>query len=347
MAQMTTPLVLSTGQEKCYDASGQEIPCGATGQDAAISSGIAWPAVRFLVAGETVLDQLTGLTWTRDANPAGWPITWREALDRIRAMNKTGPPGPDDWRLPNRRELHSLMSYQSKKPSLPRGHPFRNYFLGWYWTSTSAAINRAYAWYVHLDGARMFYGRKDEYHLYWPVRGQGNGALAATGQAECFNETGGKIACRHSGQDGEFQWGRPWPDPRFLAEGGIVRDRLTNLHWLQQATVGETQVDWPTALRTVARLGAEKFLGVADWRLPTINELETLTDCARFDPALPAGHPFSAVKDTYWSATTSFYETDWAWVYYMVKGALGVGYKPATTSFVWPVFHRAGVVKPG
>jgi hypothetical protein len=332
--------ILSTGQEKCYDSTGLEIPCVSTFQDAAVKSGMQWPANRFEIQEEKVLDRLSGLTWTRDANLGSFPVTWQEALDRIAEMNIIGALGHNDWRLPNRRELHSLMSYQAKRPSLPNDHPFTNYFLGWYWTSTSAAINPSHAWYVHLEGARMFYGRKSEYYLYWPVRGQGNDTLAATGQHACFNQNGAKIDCLQSGQDGEFQFGRQWPTPRFVEVGQIVRDQLTNLYWLKKATVSDDPVDWQTALRLVEQLRVEGFLGITDWRLPTINELESLTDCSRFHPALPANHPFTDVQKTYWSSTTSFYETDWSWVYYMVKGALGVGYKPDKGCSVWPVSHQ-------
>ncbi len=41
-------------------------------------------------------------------------------------------------------------------------------FNGWYWTSRAAAISPAHAWYVALDGARMFYGGKDQ--SFMPVR---------------------------------------------------------------------------------------------------------------------------------------------------------------------------------
>ncbi|MCB2182422.1 MAG: DUF1566 domain-containing protein [Desulfobulbaceae bacterium] len=339
---MAHVMVVSTGQKKCYDRAGREISCGGTGQDATVQSGIAWPSDRFQVEDGKVLDQLTGLIWTQDANPSGFPVTWQEALDRINEMNGEHVLDRNDWRLPNRRELHSLMSYQSKKPSLPQGHPFRNYFLGWYWTSTSAAINPSYAWYVHLEGARMFYGRKRENYLFWPVCGKGNGTLAATGQLGCFNQMGEDIECRQSFQDGELRIGRKWPQTRFIDKDGIVLDRLTNLSWLKKANITPEPVDWQTALDMVARLRKEKFLGMGGWRLPTINELESLTDCSQFGPALPARHPFEAVQETYWSSTTSFYETDWAWVYYMIKGALGVGYKPDVGSFVWPVFHGDG-----
>ena len=103
------------------------------------------------------------------------------------------------------------MSHQTSKPALPEGHPFVNVFSGWYWTSTTAAINTAYAWYIHMEGARMFYGQKEQFFLLWPVRGKGDTILPATGQTRCYDAKGQLISCARSGQDGEFQSGVRWP----------------------------------------------------------------------------------------------------------------------------------------
>lgn len=314
-----------------------EIPCLGSGQDGEYRIGASWPEPRFVALEETVRDRLTGLTWTRDANPNGFPVTWQEALDGITAMNRDNHLGCNDWRLPNRLELRSLMSYQSKKPPLPAGHPFVNIFLGWYWTATSAAINPAYAWYVHLEGARMFYGRKDQYYLFWPVRGTGNGLLHRTGQELCYDSRGEIIPGAGTGQDGDYRLGHHWPVPRFVPGELTVLDRLTNLCWARQADSGNGPVSWQQALAEVQRLNREGFAGSHRWRLPNINELESLVDCAAHGPALSADHPFTSLREGYWSATTSFFETDWAWVLYLAKGACGVGHKPGKTFFVWPV----------
>ncbi|MDD3814361.1 MAG: DUF1566 domain-containing protein [Desulfocapsaceae bacterium] len=329
--------LLQTGQRACYNSKGVEVPCAGSGQDGEYRIGEPWPENRFEVQGEAVRDNLTGLQWTGNANIGGFPVSWQEALEQIKVLNKDGYGGFGDWRLPDRRELRSLMSYQTRKPSLPVDHPFRNVFLGWYWTSTSAAIHPDYAWSVHLEGARMFYGQKDQYYLFWPVRGTGNGLLPATGADRCLDESGQEIPCPGSGQDGELQSGSPWPQLRFAVQGALVTDKLTDLVWARGANVTQQAVTWDEALQAIRELNREGYGGVSNWRLPNINELESLVDCRSHSPALSIGHPFEETQEGYWSSTTSFFETDWAWVLYLHKGACGVGYKPGKTFYVWPV----------
>jgi hypothetical protein len=255
-------------------------------------------------------------------------------------MNRKGSFGFKDWRLPNRRELRSLMSHRAKKPALPDG-PFQNVFLGWYWTSTTAAINPAYAWYVHMEGARMFYGAKEQFFLTWPVRGEGSRILPVTGQQLCYDEQGSVFSCGGTGQDGEFRFGKKWPKPRFELAGKEAFDRLTGLRWFLNADLTTEPVTWNDALASIKVLNREKQ-AVSRWRLPNINELESLVDCSRHSPALPKGHPFFNIREGYWSSTTSFFEPDWAWALYLEKGAVGVGQKKGSHFFVWAVRDQIG-----
>jgi hypothetical protein len=251
-------------------------------------------------------------------------------------MNREKAFGYFDWHLPNRRELLSLMSYHARKPALPECHIFGNVFLGWYWTSTTAAINTAYAWYIHLEGARTFYGGKEQFFILWPCRGEGYKILLSTGQTQCYDASGHIIACIGTGQDGEFHFGREWPKPRFKVFDEFVIDRLTDLCWLKKADLTGGPVTWIEAFDAVARLNLSSMEKVL-WRLPNINELESLVDCSTHSPALPAGHPFKDVQEGYWSSTTSMFEPDWAWALYLTKGAIGVGQKMGAHFSIWAV----------
>ncbi|TLM65893.1 MAG: DUF1566 domain-containing protein [Deltaproteobacteria bacterium] len=104
-----------TGQTACYDSSGTLIPCAGTGQDGELQSGTPWSNPRFTVhANQTVTDNLTGLTWTRDASGptvgscSGGGKDWQAAAAYITCLNSTNHLGFSDWRLPSVVELASL-----------------------------------------------------------------------------------------------------------------------------------------------------------------------------------------------------------------------------------------------
>ncbi|WP_163340900.1 DUF1566 domain-containing protein [Desulfopila sp. IMCC35008] len=331
---MNSSHILSTGLKRCYNEKGDVIECRDSGQDAEFLTSIDWPAERFETTCDyLVVDRATGLTWTKNSCPSGYPLSWQEGLEFVEQMNKEVRYGRNDWRMPNRREMRSLIDHSSKKPALTRGHPFKNIFLGWFWTSTTAAIATRYAWYVHLEGGRMFYGNKDGYYWLWPVCGHSD-ILACTGAEQCYDERGSVMSCDESKQDASLLTGIAWPRPRFTQSEFGVSDELTGLTWHAHGSLGKVTTTWIEALTTVGCYAQETGL---PWRLPTINELESLVDASSHSPALPPEHPFSDIQQSYWSSTTSSFATDWAYVLYLVKGAVGVGYKKNSDFALWPV----------
>ena len=107
-----------------------------------------------------------------------------------------------------------------------------------------------------------------------------------TGQTICFDTDGNISDCAGTGQDGEYQYGTPCPEPRFTDNlNGTVTDNLTGLIWLQIANCGGTQA-WADAL-TFANSLYDGWTGdgiggdcglldgslAGDWRLPNIREL--------------------------------------------------------------------------
>ena len=88
----------------------------ATGDDGDLEKGVAWPSPRFTDNGNgTVTDNLTGLIWLKNANADGVK-TWANALSYCNSL-ASGLAGlsdgsvAGDWRLPNVKELHSLIDY--------------------------------------------------------------------------------------------------------------------------------------------------------------------------------------------------------------------------------------------
>ena len=331
--------ILWTGLDACYDSNGKAMTCKGSGQDGEYRPGLPWPEPRFVMHNEDIVrDRATKLFWTADASLFPYPLTWQEGFEAIDEMNRVKQFGRDDWRLPNRREMRSLISHGARKPALQNDHPFKNVFLGWYWTSTTAAKAPRYAWYVNMEGGRMFYGRKDSYYLIWPVCGE-TVILPRTGQTRCFDDQGMEASCSNSAQDGKLLKGVSWPQPRFSKskEGGGVVDNLTGLIWHPQSLLGSNQATRDEALAAVQDLAEQSG---QPWRLPTINELESMVDASSHSPALPEEHPFKNVQEAYWSSTTSYFEPDWAYVLYLHKGAVGVGYKKNRDFAIWPVMEN-------
>ena len=114
-----------------------------------------------------------------------------------------------------------------------------------------------------------------------------------------------------SGDDYSAKAGVAWPSTRFTDnQNGTVTDHLTGLIWLKNAGC-LNPTDWSTAL-TAANQLASGTCGLTDssikgqWRMPNINELESLVDVSQMNPAVSASAPFTTINLTnaYWSSTT-------------------------------------------
>lgn len=334
---MEKQLLFPTDQEECHDSTGRAGPC-PVGQKR-IGAGKPWPKPRFEVQEFTVQDRLTGLIWTKDAAESMFPLTWAESLDLVRRMNRVETFGFSDWRLPNRRELFSLLSHKMTNPALPEGHPFDNVFSGYYWSSTTMARLSAEAWYVNIGKGRVYTGMKHGSAMVWPVRGgeQGQVHVPWTGQKMCYTRSGKIEPCNGTGQDAELRRCVPWPSPRFTKSGDLVLDLLTGLEWTSNADHGGGPVDWDSAFEVVAKINQRELAGHADWRLPSIRELESITDMGSHSPAIAQEHPFKNVRLWYWSATTSAYDPSYAWTMESIDGKIGVVQKNSRECCVWAV----------
>ena len=165
-----------TGQTTCYDSWGNVISCAGTGQDGGIQAGMAMPGPRFTDhSNGTVTDNLTGLMWTKNANLPATYMTWQQSLDYVNGMNTGIYPnfGYTDWRLPNRKEFHTLTDFSRYNPALPSDHPFLNVLVGYYRSSTSYANDPDYAWVIDMWIGGIYAGYeadKSSVGYIWPVR---------------------------------------------------------------------------------------------------------------------------------------------------------------------------------
>jgi hypothetical protein len=132
--------------------------------------GVPWPNPRFTASGDCVTDNLTGLMWTKDADIDG-SKTWDNALT---FTNDISVCGYVDWRLPNSKELFSLIDRSQSNPALPTLHPFTNVQSGiddLYWSSTTYAFDPTGAWTIDMLLGGLIPLLKSDSAFVWPVRG--------------------------------------------------------------------------------------------------------------------------------------------------------------------------------
>jgi hypothetical protein len=302
---------------------------------------------RFFVEKKTVLDRYSNLMWSLDASLAELPLTWAEAFDFIQNLNRNHYQDFANWRLPNRKELFSLISHDQINPALPSDHPFENVFHGYYWSASTSARLPQQAWYIHFGGAKVYRGMKQASYMVWPVRSvkRQSADVFFTGRHHCYDNMGRIISCpKDPLQHAAVQARIEWPNPRFDFNEDLVTDRLSGLTWTRNASYSKNFISWEDAGHMIQQMNAKMNFGFNDWRVPHIRELESLTDPAMHSPALPSDHPFVNMDDFYWSSTTSMYETRYAWTLYMQDGALGVGFKADPEFFLWPVRGRSNLV---
>jgi hypothetical protein len=145
----------ATGQTKCYDEVGNEIDCTSAdfpGQDGFHQAGCPGEG-RFVDNGDgTVTDTCTGLMWqkdTADVNGNGSigdedGLDWQAALKHCESLSYAGH---DDWRLPNVRELQSILHYGRGGPAID---PVFGALSAYYWSSSVVADVPGYSWLVQF-----------------------------------------------------------------------------------------------------------------------------------------------------------------------------------------------------
>jgi hypothetical protein len=159
-----------TGQATCYGlVEGQlwvPVPCGeaaCAGQDGAYATGCP-SEDRFVVndagtpedtADDTVTDTCTGLMWQKETGNNGNGLNWCDALAYCENLSFAGH---DDWRLPNVRELQSIVDYGRINPSID---PVFGALSSFYWSSTSFAAGPDFAWFVEFHDGSVGIDGKD------------------------------------------------------------------------------------------------------------------------------------------------------------------------------------------
>ena len=128
--------------------------------------------IQTIGADEIVIDRATGLMWARSLNQAGCNnnalMTWDNAIDYALALNFAGFA---DWRIPNYKELASILFF-SGTPNFPpvgifTGAPPHFEF----WTSTTFTSFTGNAYYVDFAGGTILNFTKTSTRYIRCVRG--------------------------------------------------------------------------------------------------------------------------------------------------------------------------------
>ena len=127
----------------------------------------------------------------------------------------------------------------------------------------------------------------------------------------------GQIISYVNYDDGYYETGNPIT-PRFIDLGNnSINDRVTGLRWVKDMSgvngLGFDFVNkytWANCLTAITALNTATYLGFSDWRMPNINEAQTLADYSTFAPAMYSDFTYQ-VGDC-WSSTTEKVDTTYA-----------------------------------
>jgi len=128
------------------------------------------PTSQFTDNGDgTVTNQKTGLQWQRCAQGQTWngstctgtgTYTWQQALQRAVTINgEGGYAGHNDWRLPNSKELASIVELQCDWPAINLA-VFPATASAAFWSSSPSADSGNNAWFVDFSNGRDVWNNK-------------------------------------------------------------------------------------------------------------------------------------------------------------------------------------------
>ncbi len=291
-------VITHTGQTGRWDDAGRPVSRGDatwSGQDA---DHLRNPMSFRDLGDGTVLDEQTGLIWTKEP----FEGTYAEAVAAAPACRTAGH---TDWRLPTVKELYSLMDFRGGSGF----SPMRPYIDTSVFTFHFGRTERG------LRPIDAQYWSSTEYV-----------GLTMNGQTTVFgvNFADGRI--KGYPRDRHPVEGRMKRFARFVRStpgvpaygvndfhdnlDGTVTDRASGLMWTRADS--KEPMDWRAALRFARD---DRTAGHDDWRLPTAKELQSIVDYSRApdaaDPARrgPAIDPVFLTTNPesyFWTGTTHF-----------------------------------------
>lgn len=287
------------------------------------SSGLPHPASYTNLGNGAVLDNVTCLVWQQtEGTPAAstfgvtMPDTMANNISYCAGLASSGYAGISDWRVPTRVELASLVDYTKTT-----GEVISTAFA---WTKglTTQTYDRTYSlWYETIAGISK------SGDIGW-VYNLGAGTYAGGGglTSNDYSETDtANVRCVSGNGTGETEMEQAVEPPNhYTIENGEVTDNYTGLVWQQSdsSADGGAQTAWSGAATYCAGLS----LNGETWRVPSLNELATLVDEAKVQPAVdttafPGTHPtssdsgcmFDGMPTWYWASEPLAGDATAAW----------------------------------
>jgi len=309
--------IVDTNQNQCYN-NNNETTCPSTeasfyGQDAQHTGN--QPSYTNHDDG-TITDNVTGLMWQHSADTdndgdidSNDKLTYTEAgnyCETLTLANHT------DWRLPNIKQLYSLILFNGTDPSGYEGSDTSNLI---------PFIDTTYFIFGYGDtnaGERVIDAQYASSTLYVSTTSNGLEALFGVNFAD-GRIKGYDLTIR--GSDKTFYVMCTRDNPNYgvnnLVDNGndTITDQATGLMW-SKSDSGQG-LNWQEALAWVQTKNSEMYLGYNDWRLPNAKELHSIVDYSRspdttnsaaLDPLFNAtsitNEAGEADYATYWTSNT-------------------------------------------
>ena len=119
---------------------------------------------------EIVTDSNSGLQWQdNDDETKTVDVNWTTAIDYCEKTLALG--GYNDWRLPNKNELLSIVDYHTTASNRANYSDFQSLVRIDNWTSTTYINEKTSAWFVHFGEGVLFHDGKVSWHDVRCVRG--------------------------------------------------------------------------------------------------------------------------------------------------------------------------------
>lgn len=207
----------------------------------------------------TVTHNITGLTWKRCAEGQTWSGSTCSGTTKTYSWAQANALGSGDWRLPTVAELVTIVERDNFKPAINTTiFPNMATSDSSFWSASVYAGDLSQAWYVNFGPGNSYsFSKSDDPLQVRLVRG-----------GRTRDSFGGRT-----------------PTADFIDNGdGSVTHKQTSLTWKRCAEGLSWSGSECTGTVRTYTWNAANALGGDGWRLPTINELQTLVEYAVADP---------------------------------------------------------------